>query len=191
MCTSVIRKDHFIVQAITALEKAREISFLSWKVIFSCLLCYRSAAEVLEWQRPQQPWPSHFFCTQKIIWGCHKEWFFHQQGAENVVCFNSLGRLRLFQDVAKYIPPKSGCTIKASPTMIFQFFQVWFGVLSTIASLCGSMQCVVTGASFHMRLGCISLWDWMKDFMAPKWPQKWPQSILLKRFLRGMPPRLP
>ena len=36
----------------------------------------------------------------------------------------TLGRLCLFQDVAKYIPQKSGSTIKASPTMIFQFFQV-------------------------------------------------------------------
>ena len=65
MCTSVIRKDHFIVQAITAGEKAREISFLSWKVILRCLLHYSSAVEVFERQRPNQPWPSHFFCTKK------------------------------------------------------------------------------------------------------------------------------
>ena len=40
MCTSVIHKDHFMVQAIscTAGEKAREIFSLPWKVVLSCIL---------------------------------------------------------------------------------------------------------------------------------------------------------
>ena len=92
--------------------------------------------------------------------------------------------------VAKYIPQKSGSIIKASPTMVFQFFQVWFGVLSTIAALCGSMQWVIAGASFHMRLGCISLWDWMKDFMtsevASEVTSKHP---IWKKFPRGHAPQ--
>ena len=108
-----------MVQAITAGEKAREISFLSWKVVLSCLLHYSSAVEVLEWQRPQQPWPSHFFAPKILFEDATRFDAFINGGLPMWSVSTHTWKITSFQDVAKYIPQ-----YQASPTMVFQFSQV-------------------------------------------------------------------
>ena len=65
-----------------------------------------------------------FFCTKKLFEDATRFDAFINGGLAMWSVSTHTWKITSFQDVAKYIPQKSGSTIKASPTMVFQFSQV-------------------------------------------------------------------